>query len=177
MAYNGKNREIWQKWPALMIPYLHDHGEDPSHQRCYRYKGLRSQYMPLGTLMVASSYFLLGGKTTHIWGRMATYPKLGDSQFSLQEERPHGETPHSMRVCMPSPNRPTVGQVAHATSGVKSGEEGVCGRSGQNGQNSPKSGHSKNRISVSQDKEASGFCMDANRSVASLLQQELRFKA
>ena len=39
-------------------------------------------------------------------GRMATYPKLGDSQFSLQEERPHGETPHSMRVYVPSPIRP-----------------------------------------------------------------------
>ena len=43
---------------------------------------------------------------THKWGRMATYPKLGDSQHSLQEERPHGETPHSMRVYVPSPNHP-----------------------------------------------------------------------
>ena len=43
---------------------------------------------------------------THEWGRMATYPKLGDSQLSLQEERPHGETPHSMRVYVPSPIRP-----------------------------------------------------------------------
>ena len=43
---------------------------------------------------------------THKWGRMATYSKLGDSQLSLQEERPHGETPHSMRVHVPSPNRP-----------------------------------------------------------------------
>ena len=43
---------------------------------------------------------------THKWGRMATYPKLGDSQLTLQEERPHGETPHSMRVYVPSPNRP-----------------------------------------------------------------------
>ena len=43
---------------------------------------------------------------THKWGRMATYPKSGDSQLSLQEERPHGETPHSMRVYVPSPNRP-----------------------------------------------------------------------
>ena len=32
----------------------------------------------------------------------------------------------------------TIGQVAHATSGVTSGGEGVCGHSGQNGQNSPK---------------------------------------
>ena len=43
---------------------------------------------------------------THKWGRMATYPKLGDSQLSLQEERPHGKTPHSMRVYVPSPNCP-----------------------------------------------------------------------
>ena len=39
---------------------------------------------------------------THKWGRMATYPKLGDSQLSVQEERPHGETPHLMRVYVPS---------------------------------------------------------------------------
>ena len=71
----------------------------------------------------------------------------------------------------------TLGQVAHATSVVKSGGEGVCGHSGQNAQNSPKRGHSKNRISVSQEKGASGFCLDANRSFASLLQQGLRFKA
>ena len=43
---------------------------------------------------------------THKWGRMATYPKLGDIQFSSREERPHGETPHSMRVSMPSLNCP-----------------------------------------------------------------------
>ena len=71
----------------------------------------------------------------------------------------------------------TLGQVAHATSGVKSGGEGVCGHFGQNGQNGPKSGPSKYRISVSRKKGASGLCMDANRSLASLLQQGLRFKA
>ena len=71
----------------------------------------------------------------------------------------------------------TLAQVAHATSAAKSGGEGVCGHSGQKGQNSPKSGHSKNRISASQEKGASCFCMDANRSFASLLQQGLRFKA
>ena len=43
---------------------------------------------------------------THKWGRMATYPKLGDSQFSHREERPHEEIPHSMRVYVPSPNCP-----------------------------------------------------------------------
>ena len=42
----------------------------------------------------------------HKWGRMATYPKLSDSQLSLREERPHGEKPHSMQVYVPSPNRP-----------------------------------------------------------------------
>ena len=42
---------------------------------------------------------------THKWGRMATYPRLGDSQLSLQKERPHGETTQSMRVYVPSPNR------------------------------------------------------------------------
>ena len=71
----------------------------------------------------------------------------------------------------------TLGQVAHATSEVKSGGEGVSGCFGQNGQNSPKSGPSKYCISVSREKGASGFCMDANRSFASLLQQGLRFKA
>ena len=43
---------------------------------------------------------------THVWGRMATYPKLGDSQLSHQEERPHGETPHSMWAYVPPPNCP-----------------------------------------------------------------------
>ena len=43
---------------------------------------------------------------THQLGRMATHPKLGDSQLSRQEERPHGDTPHSMRVYVPSPIRP-----------------------------------------------------------------------
>ena len=71
----------------------------------------------------------------------------------------------------------TLGQAAHATLGAKSGGEGVSGHSGQNGQNSAKSGPPKYRISVSQEKGASGFCMDANRSLASLLQQGLRFKA
>ena len=43
---------------------------------------------------------------TSKWGRMATYPKLGDAQLSLHEERPHGDTPHSMRVYVPSLNHP-----------------------------------------------------------------------
>ena len=88
-----------------------------------------------------------------------------------------GKHPIRCRFVCPLRIALTLGQVVHATSGVKSGGEGVCGRSGQNGQNSPKSGRLKNRISVSQEKGASGFCMDANRSFASLLQQGLRFKA
>ena len=43
---------------------------------------------------------------TRKWGRMATYPKLGDLQLSLDEERPHGDTPHWVRVYIPSPNHP-----------------------------------------------------------------------
>ena len=43
---------------------------------------------------------------TRKWGRMATYPKLGNSQSSLHEKGPHGDTPHSMRVYVPSPNCP-----------------------------------------------------------------------
>ena len=88
-----------------------------------------------------------------------------------------GKHPIRCRFMCPLRIALTLGQVAHTTSGVKSGGEGVCGHSGQNGQNSSKSGHSKNRISVSQEKGASGFCPEANRSVASLLQQGLSFKA
>ena len=43
---------------------------------------------------------------TRKWGRMATYPKLGNSQFSLHEERPHGDSPNLMRVYLPSLSRP-----------------------------------------------------------------------
>ena len=71
----------------------------------------------------------------------------------------------------------TLGQVAHATSAVKLGGEGGFGHSGQNVQNSPKTGHTKNRTSVPQEKGASGFCMHAKGSFDSLLQQGLRFKA
>ena len=87
-----------------------------------------------------------------------------------------GKHPIGCEFMCPLGTALTLGQVAHATSGAKSGGEGVCGHSGQNGQNSPKSGPPKSCTSVSQDKGASGFCMDANRSFASLLQQELRFK-
>ena len=48
---------------------------------------------------------------THKWGRTATYPKLGDSQLSFQEERPHEETPHSMRVYVPSNPNPNLGHM------------------------------------------------------------------
>ena len=88
-----------------------------------------------------------------------------------------GKHPIRCRFMCPLRIALTPGQVSHPTSGAKSGGDGVCGHSGQNGQNSPKSGPSKNRISVSQEKGALSFCMDANRSFASLLQQGLRFKA
>ena len=88
-----------------------------------------------------------------------------------------GKHPIRCRFMCPLRIALTLGQVAHATLGAKSGGDGVSGHSGQNGQNSPKSAPSKNRISVSQEKGALSFCMDANRSFASLLQQGLRFKA
>ena len=50
----------------------------------------------------------------------------------------------------------TLGQVAHATSAVNSGGDGVCAHSGQKSQNSPKRGPPKYRISVTQEKGASG---------------------
>ena len=63
---------------------------------------------------------------THKWGRMATYPKLGDSQLSLHEERPHGETSHSMRVYVPSPNRPYPwSSDAHNLGGEIRGRRGL----------------------------------------------------
>ena len=133
----------------------------------------------LPTLMVASSYFPhFGGKMTHKWGRMATYPKLGDSQLSLQEERSHGETPHSMRVYVPSPKSP-LPLVKWRTQppGRNQGEKGFVAILGKTAKIHPKVVPRNSRISVSQEKGASGFCMDANRSFASLLQQRLRFKA
>ena len=36
---------------------------------------------------------------THKWGGMATYPKSGDSQLSLREKRPHGNTPFDASLC------------------------------------------------------------------------------
>ena len=63
---------------------------------------------------------------THKWGRMATYPKLGDSQLSLREERPHGETTHSMRVYVPSPNCPYPwSSGAHNLGGEIRGRRGL----------------------------------------------------
>ena len=63
------------------------------------YAACQPSWLPL-------AIFSIGGKMTHKRGRMATYPKLGDSQVSLREERPHGETAHSMRVYVPSSNCP-----------------------------------------------------------------------
>ena len=63
---------------------------------------------------------------THKWGRVATCPKLGDSQLSLQEERPHGKTPHSMRVYVPSPSRPYPwSSGAHSLGGESRGRRNL----------------------------------------------------
>ena len=62
---------------------------------------------------------------THKWGRMVTNPKLGDSQLSLREERPHGETPHSIRVYAPSPKCPYPW-----SSGARNLRGKIRGRSG-----------------------------------------------
>ena len=63
---------------------------------------------------------------TNKWGRMATYPKFGDSQLSLREERPYGEIPHSMRVYVPSPNRPYPwSSGAHNLGGEIRGRRGL----------------------------------------------------
>ena len=63
---------------------------------------------------------------THKWGKMATYPKLGYSQLPLQTERPHGETPHSMRVYVPSLNRPYPwSSGAHNLGGEIRGRRGL----------------------------------------------------
>ena len=48
-------------------------------------------------------------------GRMATYPKLGNSQLSSHEERPHGEHPIRCGLIFPLRIALTLGQVAHAT--------------------------------------------------------------
>ena len=114
---------------------------------------------------------------THVWGRMATYPKFGDSQLSHQEERPHGETPHSMWAYVPSPNCPYPW-----SSGARNLGGEIRGRRSlwPFWAKRPKFTQKRSlkfRISVSQEKGASGFCMDVNRSFASLLQQGLRFKA
>ena len=89
---------------------------------------------------------------TRKWGRMVTYPKLGDSQLSLHEKRPYGDTPHSMQVSVPSPIALTLGQVAHATlGGTLRGRRGMwpfCAKRPK----ITKRGHSKNHISVSQER-------------------------
>ena len=115
---------------------------------------------------------------TRKWGRMATYPKLGNSQFSLHEERPHGDSPHSMRVYLPSPNRPYPWSSGERNLGPYiEGEMGFVAILGNTAKIHPKVVTRKNCISVSQERYASGFCMDANRSFASLLGQGLGFKA
>ena len=76
---------------------------------------------------------------THKWGRMATYPKLGDSELSLQEERAHWETPHSMRVYVPSPIRPYPWPSGARNLGPKiKGEMGFVAILGKTGKIHPK---------------------------------------
>ena len=76
---------------------------------------------------------------THKWGRMATYPKLGDSQLSLQEGRPHGETPHLMRVYVPSLNRPYPWSSGARNLGSEiRGEKGVVAILGKTAKIHPK---------------------------------------
>ena len=76
---------------------------------------------------------------THKWGRMATCPKLGDSQLSLQEERPHGEAPHSMRVYVPSPIRPYPWSSGARNPGPNiKGETGVVAILGETAKIHPK---------------------------------------
>ena len=40
-------------------------------------------------------------------GQNGNVPQIGNSQFSPHEERSHGDTPHLMRVYVPSLNRPS----------------------------------------------------------------------
>ena len=119
MAHNGKNSEIWPKWPALMIPYLHGHGRHPSNQRCYGCMGLRSQYIcHLPTLIVAFSYFppwresdTQMGQNGHIAPNLVTH----NSPF---KRRGHmGKHPIRCGFMCPLRITLTLGQVAHATSG------------------------------------------------------------
>ena len=86
---------------------------------------------------------------THKWGRMATYARLGNSQFSLHEERPHADTPHSMRVYVPSPNRPYPWSSGARNLGPNiEGEMGFVAIPGKAAKIQAKSGYSKDLISV-----------------------------
>ena len=56
----------------------------------------------LPTLMVTSTYFPHWWENDTQMGQNGNIPQIGDSQLSLREEWPHGETPHLMRVYVPS---------------------------------------------------------------------------
>ena len=89
---------------------------------------------------------------THKWGRMATYPILGDSQLSLQEERPHGETCRSMRVYVPSLSRPYPWSSGARNLGPNiKGETAFVAILGKTAKIHPKLVTQRNRISVSQE--------------------------
>ena len=114
---------------------------------------------------------------THKWGRMVTYPKSGDSQLSLREESSHGETPHSMRVYVPSPNCPYPwSSGARNLGGEIRGRRGSWPFWAKRPKFTQKWSLEKSYLGITRERR-SGFCMDANRSFASLLQQGLRLKA
>ena len=93
---------------------------------------------------------------TRNWGRMATYPKLGNSQFSLHEEsaqRGHmGTHPIRCGFMFPPQTALTLGQVVHATLGrTLRGRRGIWPFWAKR-LKFAQSGHSKNCISVSQER-------------------------
>ena len=98
---------------------------------------------------------------THKWGRMATYPKLGDSQLSLRGDRPHGETPHSMRVYVPSPNCPYPWSSGARNLGPNiKGEMGFVAILGKTAKNDPKVVTQKNVSRYHMRREPRAFaCM------------------
>ena len=70
---------------------------------------------------------------------MATCSKLGNSQSSLHGERPHGDTPHSTRVYVPSPNHPYPWSSGARNPGPKvKGETGYVAILVKTAKNDPK---------------------------------------
>ena len=113
----AKTAKFGKKWPALMIPYLHGHGQDPSNPRCYRHMEPRSQHMPLadphGRLQLFSP---LQGKW-HTNGAEWQHTPNWVTHNSPFKRRGHMRK-HPIRCGFMCPLRIalTLGQVAHATS-------------------------------------------------------------